>query len=248
MNKIELTYTNWFRKRTITATFPESWSEMNAKQFAALFAKPNDIQFLSTMLGVKKRIIKRLSLLQIYELAGLLDSVRRDKKLSHFLLESIPCPSAGILLSPKPKLEAMSFEQFIYADSYYMAYANGKHDQIYNLVSHLYLTYGAYHIKSANRISKKLKKLPLPLLEGIALNYGLVRQWMCDRYPIVFPKASIENQEPKQSSKGGWPEVFDNIVGDNLLDRDKYAKLPVNVVFKFITKKIKEQRKYGAKI
>jgi hypothetical protein len=37
--------------------------------------------------------------------------------------------------------------------------------------------------------------------------------------------------------------VFDNIVGDDLKDRDKYAEVPVNAVFRFITKKIKEGRK-----
>lgn len=244
MHEIKITYRRWWRERTIVTSFPESWSEMTARQFRTLFARPDDVSLLAIMLGVKRRIVKRFSLVQIYELSRLFDFIRRDRKVSDFRIKDFHCPGIGKLFAPQAKLAEMTFEQFIYIDTYYMAYVrSGSREDLCRLIAYMY-SFGEFSKELAERNVKRLKKVDTALLEAIALNYGLVRKWIAERYPLVFP---VGKQSGK-ATNGSWPDVFDNIVGDDLKDRDKYGRVPVNSVFKFITRKIKESRKNGAKI
>ena len=96
-----------------------------------------------------------------------------------------------------------------------------------------------YDKKSADQAVPKLKKADLQIFEAIALNYGLVRKWIADRYPLIFPA----QKQSFGKKSGSWAEIFDDIVGDDLKDQDKYAEIPINSVFRFITRKIKESRK-----
>lgn len=245
MQEIEIVYKRWWRQRKIKTTFPSAWSEMNARQFTALYKKRDDVSLLSLMLNVPKRVVKRLSLLQIYELAQLFDFIRKDTKVSTFLLDRIHCPKIGTLYAPKARLAEMTFMQFIYADSFYMQYVETLRPEILrDLVAHLYVGEMGYDRKVSERNAERLKRLDSGTLEAIALNYGLMRKWVAERYPQVFPAETSK----KQKNTGGWPDVFDNLVGDDLKDRDKYAEIPVNSVFKFMTKKIKEAKKNATKL
>lgn len=246
MHDIEINYKTLFWSQTIRTTFPETWSEMNVRQFAALFSRPDDIHLLAVMLSVRPRIIKKLGLYQIYELAKLFDFIKRDTKINDFKFKEIHVPKAGILYAPRPKLAEMSFEQFIYADSFYMQYASSHDNELLRcIVAYLYTPGSGFHKPTAEHNVKLLKNVKAEILEAIALNYGWVRKWIIERYPIVFPSSG---KKQTKHSTGSWPDVFDNIVGDDLKDRDKYAQIPVNVVFKYITRKIKESRKNAAKI
>lgn len=250
MQEIEIIYKSWWQERKIKTTFPSGWSEMDARQFTALYKRPDDISLLSLMLGISKRIIKRLSLLQIYELAQLFDFIKKDTKTSSFLLNQITCQGIGILISPKAKLAEMSFAQFIYVDSYYMQYVGStRTDILYDLVAHLYTPESGYNKKVSDRNAVLLKCMDVTVLEAIALNYGLIRKWIAERYPYVFPTGKETPSEQKGSkTTSSWSSVFDNLVGDDLKDRDKYAEIPVNSVFRFITRKIKEAKKNATKI
>lgn len=246
MNEIKITYRRFFRTQTVEATFPSAWSELDARQFTALYRRPDDISLLSLMLRIPKRIVKRLSLLQIYELASLFDFIKKDTKVSSFLLDKIKCRGIGILVSPKPRLADMSFMQFIYADSFYMQYAETLRPAILReLVAHLYTLETGYDRKKTDEIARQLKKTDPAVLEAVALNYGLVRKWLTERYPLVFPSAK---KQQAGRAGGTWSDVFDNLVGDDLKDRDKYAEIPVNSIFKYITRKIKEARKNARKV
>lgn len=245
MQEIEIVYRSWFRFRRVKTTFPSMWSELNARQFTALYKRRDDVSLLSLMLQIPRRVVKRLSLLQIYELAGLFDFIKRDTKVSGFVLEKINIRGVGVLYAPKARLAEMSFIQFIYADSYYMQYADrlGR-DALCSLVAHLYSPEDGYDKRTAERNAERLKRADIGTLEAIALNYGLVRKWVSDRYPLVFPAQTGR----KTDAKGSWSDVFDNLVGDDLKDRDKYAEVPVNAVFKYMTKKIKEAKKNATKV
>ncbi|MEG2791495.1 MAG: hypothetical protein RSA98_07920 [Odoribacter sp.] len=246
MNTIQLTYRHFFRTRTIETTFPSCWSEMTAGQFMALCSRPDDITLLSIMLNVSPRIIRRLSGIQTYELAQLFSFIKRDTKVSSFTLKTIFCKGIGTLYAPKPKLAEMTFIQFIYVDSFYMQYANsGKVEILRDFVSYLYSPFSGYSKSIADRNTDRLRKIDVSILESIALNYGMLREWIIERYPLIFPSA---RKEIVSCSSGSWSDVFDSLVGDDLKDRDKYAEVPVNVVFKYLTRKIKESRKNGSKI
>lgn len=219
---------------------------MNVRQFAALFSRPDDIHLLAVMLGVRPRIIKKLGPYQIYELAKLFDFIKRDTKINDFKFKELHIRKADILYAPRPKLAEMPFEQFIYVDSFYMQYTVAPdNERLRYLVAYLYTPVTGFHKPTAERNIKLLKRIQPEILEAIALNYVWVRKWLIERYPVVFPSSG---KKQTRTSTGSWPDVFDSIVGDDLKDRDKYAQLPVNVVFKYITRKIKESRKNAAKI
>lgn len=240
MNNIKITYHHWFREKSIETTFPSCWPEMTPRQFLALTSHPDDHELLAVMLDIPKRIVKRLSLLQIHELANLFDFIKRDQKVSSFSLTTLRIPSAGILHSPNPKLQEMPFMQFVYVDTFYMSYAvDPRFETLCKLVSYLYSPKTGFNKITADANIDKIRKLDKKTLEAISLNYGLIRKWITERYPLVFPKHS----NTRKSHDSSWLDVFDNIVGDDLKDRDKYAEVPVNAVFRFITKKIKEGRK-----
>lgn len=240
MHNIKITYKRCFQTCYIETSFPSSWSEMTPKQFLALSSRPDDYSLLSVMLDIPKKIVKRFSLLQIYELAALFDFIQKDQKVSSFTLETLRVPSVGTLYAPKSKLQEMSFMQFVYVDTFYMNYAQNQRPEILRqLVSYLYAPASGFDKLSADMNVDKLKKLDQQTLEAISLNYGLIRKWITERYPLVFPTS----KKVKKENETSWVDVFDNIVGDDLKDRDKYAETPVNAVFRFITRKIKESRK-----
>ena len=240
MNNITIKYHRFFQERTIETTFPSCWSEMTPRQFLALTSRPDDISLLSVMLDVPKKIVKHFSLLQIYDLAHLFDFIQKDQKVSSFTLETLRIPGIGTLYAPLPKLQEMTFLQFVYVDTFYMNYAtNPRPETLYKLASYLYSPKSGFSKLFADINTEKIQKIDHETLEAISLNYGLIRKWITERYPLVFPRTK---QEIK---KGGttWLDVFDNVVGDDLKDRDQYATVPINAVFRFLTKKIKESRK-----
>ena len=121
-----------------------------------------------------------------------------------------------------------------------MSYAvDPRFETLCKLVSYLYSPKTGFNKITADANIDKIRKLDKKTLEAISLNYGLIRKWITERYPLVFPKHS----NTRKSHDSSWLDVFDNIVGDDLKYRDKYAEVPVNAVFRFITKKIKEGRK-----
>lgn len=240
MHEIKITYKSFFRNREIITSFPTTWSEMNCRQFTALHKRQDDTTLLAVMLNVPKRIVRKMNLHQVYELAKLFDFIQKDTKTSSFNIESVCFPGLGTLYAPRPKLADMTFLQFIYVDSFYMQYAETANpDILRDFIAHLYTPGTGYDKKSADQAVPKLKKADLQIFEAIALNYGLVRKWIADRYPLIFPA----QKQSFGKKSGSWAEIFEDIVGDDLKDQDKYAEIPINSVFRFITRKIKESRK-----
>ena len=89
---------------------------------------------------------------------------------------------------------------------------------------------------------------------AINLNYRLVKEWLCNQYPIIFQKPSddLETDPVAERSRGhrgtaagrsrgsDWVKLYESIVGDDIVNQDKYAALPLHTVFRYLTQKIKE--------
>ena len=96
-------------------------------------------------------------------------------------------------------------------------------------------------------------------LEAIAINYGLVREWLSDAYPLIFIKNEEKNQNPESSIKypesspdsyrgqnpahNSWIKIFESLIGDDIVNHDKYAALPIHNVLRFMSEKIKQNMK-----
>jgi hypothetical protein len=69
----------------------------------------------------------------------------------------------------------------------------------------------------------------------------LIRQWFVEQYPNVFQPA--EDQTKKEQSS--WIDVYDAIVGDNIVQQAEYADLPISTVLRYLDKRIKTNRHEG---
>lgn len=240
MKTIALEYKRLGTQRSITSSIPSKWDEISPKQLIVIsknyLGECSDDLMLSILCNLNRRIIMRLDSYQKFQLAQEMNFLTDYKPFSHFIINKI-----GILQAPKPRLQSMSFGQFMFVDSYYSEWLQSqKTEDLNKFISALYTPYGNA-FKQDNLIVTELiaERFPLEAKCAISINYRLVKEFLIHAYPMVFQKAK-ENQKTENS---GWVKVFESVVGDDIVNQDKYAELSVHVVLRWISKKIKENVK-----
>jgi hypothetical protein len=246
---VEYPFFKWTRKAT--GSFPERWEELTPEQITLACKVSNEdipeVLFLSLFSGISKRIVRKLGALQRYKLMELVSFVRQPKPYHKFIIRSVKK-----FVSPRAGLEGVNFSQFIFADSYFSLWQNNNSDTDLNkFVASLYLHKNEKFADWIPREREKVfSKIPHATREAIAMNYILIREWLEKSYPLIFVKYEEQEQENKKRSKknkgvkgDGWIQVFESLVGDDIINRDKYAELPVHSVFRYMTKSIKENSK-----
>jgi len=253
MTNLEIEVPFFFFTRRAKGALPGSWSELSERQFIAVSTLVNgreiDFQFLSVLTSFPKRLIKELSPYQLAKLSGQIDFISNTSK-SYNAFFSARLKGTK-LYSPKPKLAGMTFGQFIFAEAYYNSWLATKDDQTLNkFIASLYLLEDE-EFNEATISGKKLlvEKLPKDLRLSIAFNYSLVVSWLQQAYPLIFhssgnlpdPAVRVDDIRPDIRTKdSGWLKLFESLVGEDLINRNKYARLPVNVVLNYLTVKYKE--------
>ena len=161
----------------------------------------------------------------------------------------------GGFFSPKPKLKGFTFGQFIFADTHFGNYMEAKKpEELHRFVASLYLPAGKkFDENIIEETYTQIAKTDTETLEAIVINYTLLREWLAQVYPMIFVKDSFDSaqddkkpasgNEKPASSNNGWIKIFENLVGDDLVNHDKYANLPIHNVLRFLTKRIKENIK-----
>lgn len=228
-------------KRKAECSIPTCWEDVTPRQLIAIaknyLGETSDEKMLSVMCGVKKHIIKKLDHYQRFALAGEMNFITDYKPFSHFIIQK-----AGALRAPKPRLQGMTFGQFVFVDSYYSVWLHSQKDTDLNkFIAALYLPKGA-KFKEENLSVQTLiaEKVPIIVKCAISINYRLVKEFLAHAYPLVFQKP---NPGSVQKSDNGLVKVFESIVGDDIVNQDKYSELSVHVVFRYISNKIKENAK-----
>lgn len=254
MITIAIEYPFLFFKRKATGNAPASWAELTERQFIAISRTINgtepDFRFLSMLTGISQNLLKRLSPFELFKLSEGIDFVSQaGNSHSVFILGKIP----GIdFISPKPKLAGMTFCQFIFTESYYNDWMTSKDEKaLNNFVASLYLPSNEKFTNETipNRIGK-IADTALDIRRAIAFNYSLVMIWLQKAYPLIFhtptdvPDSAVrvDDNPPKQS---GWLKLFESLVGDDLINRDRYAELPLHTVLRHLTTKYKENVRKG---
>lgn len=247
MNTIEITYRQFpFLTRRIKSELPASWNELTEKQFiaAAAMIENNDpsLQWLSVMTALPYRLMTRLSHFFVYNLTVPLAFLSDIKPLSTFKIDKLPkCK----FVAPAPKLEGFSFGQFIFADAYCNDYQLEKSTLLLDkLVATLYMPSGqSFTDNTVKSAIDTIAREPKPVKQAIALNFIMVCLWLKQCYPLIFADDSPDqNGELKQSgnNQSGWIKIFNNMVGDDIIRRDEYARLPLHTALRFLTDKYKE--------
>lgn len=243
MTPIELEYfpSRWFRfPRKLGCQHPDSWSELTAGQLIAavrvMQETITDDELIASMLNIKKRLVKRLSAYQKFCIIDLLGFLEIHDHYHEFIL-----PAIGKFNRPQPRLKDETFGTFIFAETYFEKYAaTGDKAYLAKFIS-CYYRIGAFREADIKPNSAIIVKLPADEQEAIFLNYYMIRQWFVEQYPNVFEPAADQTKKEKSS----WIDVYDAIVGDDIVKETEYANLPISTVLRYLDKRIKTNRNEG---
>lgn len=260
MIDIAIEYPSLFFKRKAKGKAPSSWEELTKRQFIAISRTINgtepDFHFLSVLTGINQILLKKLSSFDLFKLSEGIDFVgQAGNSHSAFIISKIPGTE---FVSPKPKLTGMTFGQFIFTESYYNDWMVTKDEKALNsLVASLYLPSNEKFTNETIPIRVgKIENTDSDIRKAIAFNYSLVMIWLQKAYPLIF-QTPFENQNPdsdlrtdainrvSSKSQSGWLKLFESLVGDDLINRDRYAELPVHTVLRHLTNKYKENARKG---
>lgn len=259
MEKLILEYRPFpFLKYTlkINGLFPAAFSELKPNQLIAIARLLNqtisDTDFLNTMTGFKKYMINKLDEYQRFQLMSLFEPFTEVTPYNVFIIPHID--SSGIrYFSPKPKLARMKFAQFIFAESYFVSYQTDKKPiDLYKFVASLYLPHS--RIFNEDEVSAGefyFGKVKPEILEAVVINYVLIKEWLSNVYPMVFQKEQEHDEDyelqkkslKKPNTDSGWLKIYESVVGDDLVNHERYSKLPLHNVLRWMSKKIKENIK-----
>jgi hypothetical protein len=256
MNTIEIHYYPFPRvfsrlKLTWKGTYPEQWEEMNAKQLmaAAMAWKGTigNVPFFSAMTGIRPMAVRRLDEYYHLKLAQLTAFINQPEPVAHFIAPEIRI-KGKVYVSPKPRLAEMIFGQFIFADSFYSNYAHTRNPaELNSFLAAVYTEKGKpYTEKGAENAAAVMAYATDALRESVLLNWQMIREWLGTVYPLLFTrdttgetKKTAGKEDPPHDALS-WVKVFESLVGDDVINADRYAMLHVNTVFRYMTSKIKE--------
>jgi len=243
MKTIDLHHKTLGITRKISALLPERWNELTADQLVLIarnyITTVDETEMLSGLLGISKSIASMLDGFQRFCIAVELDFMDDFKPHSAFAIHKLNGLSA-----PRPRLEGLSFGQFMFVDTYYeVAITSDDPEHLSKFIACLYLPEGKPFNEQLIEDRADYIKLFFKPEEktAISLNYRLVKEWICERYPLLFRKPIAESVAEQSRSQGSnWVKVYESLVGDDIVNQDKYAALPVHTVFRYLTQKLKE--------
>jgi hypothetical protein len=246
------------KERTIKGSFPEKWEELTEKQFIAIanLSETDDLsRLLSLFSGLPSHICRRLDHYQQTELWRINDWIKEAPSCNRFF---IPVIRAGhyTLHSPQESLRKVTFGRFIFFDTAFVSYQFSQDtDDLNRFIVSLYIPANfTFSDDLLLTMEPCVKEIPEKLKQAILFNYSLVRRWLAEIYPLIFSlprdKDGIdENPDGKKPSgrapdSRAWIKVFENIVGDDIANHDRYADIPLHNVLRYLTAKAKENAKY----
>ena len=232
---------------------PSKWSELSEKQFIGISSivhgKELDYKFLSLLTGIRKKILIRLSPYQLTVLSEQIDFIgSAGSSHSDFIISEISC-GPTMLVAPKPKMEGITFGQFIFLDAYFNDWSSSKQESALDkFIASVYLPQSEqFNNEMIDSRAIKINQISIELRKAIAFNFSLIIFWLQKAYPLIFPE-SYEDPKQDQSVKlnhtSGWLKIFESLVGEDLINRDKYAQLPLHTVLKHMTRKYKENARH----
>ena len=248
MKTVVFEYRHFFRTFKLQRTIPEKLSEMTAKQFLSIVQahenKTADHSFFRQFFDLSEAVVKKLDSYLIYQLSLQLAALKdEDKGTSKFLIDKIENLNA-----PADKLSGITFEQFMAADTFCSWYSCYKKDTyLFRFVATLYLAEG----EKWNTIDLQKRLLLLERIDGTQLravyyNYALIKTWLSNIYPYLFPAAPIKEGEDKSAAKPkpvNWLNIFDAWVADDVAHINAYKNLPCMDAMRMLNKKIKQTQK-----
>ena len=238
-----------FGKKVYEHDIPTRWDELDAEglKLAARIwsgAVPRDV-LLAQFFGLPDKVVESIDDYLVYCLMQLTTWLQRlDDDVDNFKIEQLPDTE---YLSPGPRLNGCTLEQFMIADTNFQRYSISQDAD--------YLTYfiaSLYNAKarSNNDMEKKIaavEQLPEDVRQAVFLNFILLRRWLSRSYPHLFPPAQADDEEeeetdkqPKKPRPTDW--LFDAFMGDDVAFIDRYKRLPALDAFRLMNRRIRQSK------
>jgi len=221
--------------KRIRCRHPDTWEELTPAQFiaaASVFkAALSDDILITSMLNINKRMVRKLAPYQKLRIIELLKFLETFKPCFEFILPEI----AGFK-APNPRLKDETFGCFIFAETYFERYASTSEPVF--LSKFIACFYRDCLFKESDITSRAdiISKQPAVTQEAIFINYILIREWYMLEYPLVFQTV---DDASKKREKSTWLDVYDILLGDDIVKQEEYASLPISTVLRYLNKKIK---------
>lgn len=230
--------------RHLETMLPARWSELTTDQFMSvpdlLRDKLDETKQISIFLHVSAKIASRMDNYQKYCILRNLKYVAKPEALDSFYI-----PEICGLKAPGPKLYGVTWAAFIFGDTYFQNYQNGDKKALDKFIACYYLPESGFNSNLIESNATLIRNTPNLLREAVAINYGLIRNWLAKSYPWCFEK----NEEGKKPSRqAGWVEVHDRLVGADIANGDRYLALPVSTVLRFLNTTLKDYHRNGSQI
>lgn len=229
--------------RSIKRNVPEKVTELSSRQYAALVKYQHGLiteqELLSGLLLLGEKHVKSIGDFHRYKLIELLVPVSDlSQAADRFIIERIPETD---LIAPAARLKGISFMQFMFADTRYDQYLEGKQeDLLAQFVSSLYLVDGEVftEIDMTERTGYITDYLDTITAQAIVLNYMMIKKWLSASYSYMF--SSAEGSGSGGARRQKWLDIFDAFVGENIPDTPYYQSMPCMDAFRIINKRMKE--------
>jgi hypothetical protein len=227
-------------------TIPERWDEVTPEQLITLsslyLSEINDSQMIASFYRIPKLVASRMPPFYVWTLVNELDFISDFQPCSRFMIKKF----AGSQ-PPKPRLEGMTFGQFIFVDTYFEEYADSANpESLHKFIASLYTpAKKPFSDKQIPTQAATVAKQCTTQMQAIVINYRLVREWLMEAYPVIFSKDKKKEGDnvPVKRNKQGWLDVLDSLVDEDIVNFDKYAQMPLHNVLRHMSKKIKDNAK-----
>lgn len=241
---IEYKLLGFLWKRRLKTSLPGKWDELTSAQMTAIPLMRRgligDKKQLQIFLGIKWRIAKRIDSYQCYCILKNLDYLLKYEPVSHFIIKNIDWFNA-----PGNNLKGINFGAFIFGDTHYQNYISGKESDLDRFIACYYYDKSGFNENKIEENARLIRLNGIAIREAIAMNYGLIREWLAERNPYVFQKP-VPGEA--QQSSAGWLKVFDRVVGKDIVRQHEYALLPATEVLRYLNNVTEEFYRNGCKV
>lgn len=245
MTKIEIKYKPrwWFFRVSKKVFIPETQSELKQRHILALLDADIISQntFIARYCGISKRMAAKLPSFFKLKIIDEINQLTKSRFAGSFYINKIKCGKQW-LYAPGEKLKGVSFGQFIFIDAWFN---DPDPESINKFIAHLYLPANTEFNEDECLKRASVLKLDSTIREAIALNYSFFYQYFQDAYPLLFipPSEKPGNESISKYDPRGWLKVYEQVRGDDIINDEKYAGVPVNTMLRYLNESVKQQAK-----
>jgi hypothetical protein len=184
--------------------------------------------------GINERILRKVDKFCQFLIIEKIEAVAKSPFTGIFYIKTIECGKEK-LYAPGDRMHGMTFGQFIFVDAYFNDNDPGSADKF---ISHLYLPKGEKFNEENCLARAKNLIIDEETKEAIMYNYGMFYGYLEIAYPLLFSSGNSDGSgkyDPR-----GWLKVYERVVGDDIVNSETYANMPLHTMFRFLTDNIKK--------